>query len=137
MIQFLVENPLTRAVTDSDGDALIDSVLRYKVPSYEIVKRRMGYKAMLWDGTKSLYSKGIFLTGLLDKVLVACRETGTVFKIEDRRPAVEARRHVDYGILKPLFKLLRSTNPAYPHDSPSKMSTCWHVGHVFVSEINL
>jgi hypothetical protein len=67
MIEFLVGNSLTRATTDSDGDALIDSVLRYKVPSYEIIKRKLGYAAMRWDGTKSFYSRGLFLTGLLGK----------------------------------------------------------------------
>jgi hypothetical protein len=99
MIQFLVENSLTRAVADSDGDALIDSVLRYKVPAYEIIKRRAGYKAMYWDGTQSLHSKGISLTGLLDKVLVACCETGTQFQIEDRRPVVSSSYPVSTDML--------------------------------------
>jgi superfamily II DNA or RNA helicase len=88
MIEFTVGNSLTRANTDSDGDALIDSVLRYKVPSYEIIKRKMGYAAMRWDGTKSFYSRGIFLTGLLGKVTAKCVEAGMPFSISDKRPEV-------------------------------------------------
>jgi len=51
----------------------------------------MGYKAMHWDGTQSLYKKGFFLTGLLDKVTAQCREAGIAYEIQNNIPAVEAR----------------------------------------------
>ena len=115
MIHFFTENYLTKAVASPDEHAFIDSVLRYKVPSYEIIKRKLGYAAMRWDGTKSLYSKGIFLTGLLGKVTEKCREAGIVFEVVGRIKPVEARGNAKAVMQSRFSSSLRLTSPSYIH----------------------
>jgi superfamily II DNA or RNA helicase len=83
--KLVVENSLTKVYGEPEVHRVVDTALRFNVPNADIIRRRMGPRGAFWNGTKSFYSKGAFMTGLLPIVMKALHEASIGNVVTDRR----------------------------------------------------
>jgi hypothetical protein len=102
MINLAVENVFTKVTGPALECIPIDKALRFQVPGWQIIKRKMGPKGRNWDGSKSFYDykNRAFLSGLLPKVINALRVAQVPFQVYDQRVKPDkVVRPVSPGIL--------------------------------------